>query len=198
MKNYVLNKALNIVNNKYNYSQTKLEEIRYGLEGIYLTITKSIVIFSIAFIFGILKELLIFLLFFNILRFTAFGIHAKNSIICLIYSSLIFLLLPVIAKYLVINKIVKIISFIIIIILIGKYAPADTEKRPIVSPKRRQTYKIISIIISISYMIISLSINNNFISNSLLLSLLLELIMINPLTYKIYKQPYNNYKTYLS
>lgn len=198
MKNYILDKALNIVNNKYNYSQTKLEEIRYGLEGIYLTITKSIVIFSIAFIFGILKELLIFLLFFNILRFTAFGIHAKNSIICLIYSNLIFLLLPVIAKYLVINKIVKIISFIIIIILIGKYAPADTEKRPIVSPKRRQTYKIISIIISISYMIISLSINNNFISNSLLLSLLLELIMINPLTYKIYKQPYNNYKTYLS
>ena len=83
-------------------------------------------------------------------------------------------------------------------ILIAIYAPADTEKRPIVSKARRQTYKIISIIISISYMIISLSINNNFISNSLLLSLLLELIMINPLTYKIYKQPYNNYKTYLS
>lgn len=196
MKNYVLDKSIYIINRKYNYDEIKLEEIRYGLEGIYLTITKAIIIFSIALILGILKELLIFLLFFNIIRFTAFGIHAKNSIICLIYSSIIFLTLPIISKYLFINKVIKIVLFITITILIGLYAPSDTEKRPIISSKRRKVYKISSIIISITYLIISLTTKNNFISNSLLLSLLLESIMINPLTYKIYKQPYNNYKTY--
>ena len=77
MKNYVLDNAINIINKKYNYDDIKIEKLRYGLEGIYLTITKAIVIFSIALILGIFKELLVFLLFFNILRFSAFGIHAK-------------------------------------------------------------------------------------------------------------------------
>lgn len=196
MKNYVLDNTINIINKKYNYDDIKIEELRYGLEGIYLTITKAIVIFSIALILGIFKELLVFLLFFNILRFSAFGIHAKNSIVCLIYSSLIFLMLPIISKYLIINNLIKIILFIFLIILMYVYAPADTEKRPIVSNKRRMTYKIISTTNAIVFMIFSLKTNNNFISNALLLSLFLEVIMILPITYRLYKQPYNNYLAY--
>ena len=196
MKNYVLDNAINIINKKYNYDDIKIEKLRYGLEGIYLTITKAIVIFSIALILGIFKELLVFLLFFNILRFSAFGIHAKNSIVCLIYSSLIFLMLPIISKYLIINNLIKTILFIILILLISIYAPADTEKRPIVSNKRRMTYKIISTTNAIIFMIFSLKTNNKFISNALLLSLFLEVIMILPVTYRLYKQPYNNYLAY--
>ena len=196
MKNYVLDNAINIINKKYNYDDIKIEELRYGLEGIYLTITKAIVIFSIALILGIFKELLVFLLFFNILRFSAFGIHAKNSIVCLIYSSLIFLMLPIISKYLIINNLIKIILFLFLIILMYVYAPADTEKRPIVSNKRRMTYKIISTTNAIVFMFFSLKTNNNFISNALLLSLFLEVIMILPVTYRLYKQPYNNYLAY--
>lgn len=92
--------------------------------------------------------------------------------------------------------IIKLILGIVCVLLIYKNSPADTEKRPIVNPKRRKKFKIISVIIATSYVIISFFVNN-FISNSLLFSLLVEVIFISPLTYKIFKLPYNNYINYL-
>ena len=87
MKDKILNKCMNSVREKYpNYSQDKLDEIEYGLEAIYLTFTKVIVIFSIAYILGVLKELVIVLLFYNLLRTTAFGMHAKKSWHCYLIS----------------------------------------------------------------------------------------------------------------
>ena len=74
---------MNSVKSKYpEYNQDKLDEIEYGLEAIYLTFTKLIVIFSIAYILGVLKELIILLFFYNLLRTTAFGMHAKKSWHC--------------------------------------------------------------------------------------------------------------------
>ena len=47
--------SLKAVKNKYpNYSEERLDELRYGLEGLYLLITKSIIIFGIAYYLGIL------------------------------------------------------------------------------------------------------------------------------------------------
>ena len=78
-----------------------------------------------------------------------------------------------------------------------KNSPADTKKRPIVSPKRRLTYKLISTILAIIFVILSVIIKNNFISNCLVFGLILQNVLISPLTYKIFKQPYNNYKEFL-
>ncbi len=196
MKNYILDKSITLINNKYNYDEIKLEEIRYGLEAIYLTITKAIVIFLLSYILNIFKELIIFLLLFNIIRFFSFGLHAKNSITCLIFSTITFISLPYFCIYLNINNTLKIILFILLIILIGYFSPADTEKRPIISKKRRLTYKIISTVITIIYFVTSLTIKNNFISNALLFSLIVQLFLINPISYKLFKVSYNNYLRY--
>lgn len=196
MKNYFLDKSITLINNKYNYDEIKLEEIRYGLEAIYLTITKAIVIFLLSYILNIFKELIIFLLLFNIIRFFSFGLHAKNSITCLIFSTITFISLPYFCIYLNINNTLKIILFILLIILIGYFSPADTEKRPIISKKRRLTYKIISTVITIIYFVTSLTIKNNFISNALLFSLIVQLFLINPISYKLFKVSYNNYLRY--
>ena len=56
--------------------------------------------------------------------------------------------------------------------------------------------KLISTIIAIIFAIASIVVDNNFLSNSFILSLILQNIMVAPTTYKIFGEPYDNYKSY--
>lgn len=197
MKNMIISKELNFIKKYKQYSEIELAEIEYGLVGIYLTFSKILIVSIIALILGIFKEMIIFMVLFNIIRTTAFGLHATKSWICLVSSLISFILLPLLCIYIKINLIIKLVIGIISIILICKNAPADTYKRPIVSKKRRIILKTISTVIAISFVIFSLIINNNFISNCLLFSLLLENVLISPIVYRIFKLPYNNYINYI-
>ena len=142
MKQYYLKKTIAILNKQYPHlNDTELEEYRYGLEGFYLTITKSLIIIPIAFILGIGKELLIMLIFFNFLRKYACGLHATKSWICLVSSSMIFLALPFLAKIIVIPLIAKAILGIVAVTLFFLYAPADTIKAPIIYEEKRKRQK---------------------------------------------------------
>lgn len=196
MKEVIINKAMQRVKKTGNYSQEKLNEIKYGLSTLYINITKTIVIFAIAYILGLIKELLLILLFYGLLRLTGFGLHAKKSWQCWIGSLITFLLLPYLVKILTINIYIRLIISALSIIFISIYAPADTEKRPLIRRKRRIIYKIICTITAILLTILSLYIENRIIQNSILFSLILECIMISPLSYKIFKLKYANYKNY--
>ena len=199
MKEAFINSSMNMIQKYYpNYSEVKLAELKYGLLGLYLMISKSIIIFSIAIFLGIFKELLIFTVIYNIIRASSFGMHASKSWICLVASTSIFILLTYLSLNVTIPINIKLIIGIIGIIFMYKNSPADTAKKPIVSLKRRKTYKIISTLLAIIFVILSLVINNNFLSNSFILSLVLQNIFISPTTYKIFNEPYDNYKTYIA
>lgn len=125
MKKYILNWCCELIkNNNSNLTEEKMLEIRYGLEGIYLTITKTIFIFLISYLLNIFKEMLLMLLFFNIMRTTAFGLHAKKSWMCWVSSTILFLILPYISNYIVIPFNLKIILGIVSIILIFLFSPS--------------------------------------------------------------------------
>lgn len=197
MKKLIINKCMELVTT-YNrdLSQRDIDKIKYGLEGLYLTITKLIFIIIVSIILGIWKETLLLILIFNGIRLTAFGVHAKRSIDCLVSSTLFFILFPIICIKLTIPLIVKIILFIPLTVLIGILAPADTEKRPLINKKKRKIYKILSIIISIIYMTIAIVIKNNIFSNCFIFAIVIQIIIMLPITYKIFGVSYNNYKTY--
>lgn len=197
MKNFIINNCLNYIKKNTNYDEIKFKEIEYGLVSIYLTISKLIIIFTLAIILGIFKEMLIFSLLFNILRAPAFGLHASKSWICLLSSTIIFIGIPLLCIYLNINIFIKSIICSIGIILMFKNAPADTKKRPIVSKKRRTKFKVIATFLTIVFSFIAILINDNFISNCLTFSIILENFLIAPTIYKLFKLPYNNYITYL-
>ena len=197
MKEVFINNSMSLIHKYYpNYSEEKLAELKYGLLGLYLMITKSIIIFGIAIYLNIFKELLIFTVIYNILRAPSFGIHASKSWICLVSSASIFIFSTYLSAKILISINIKIIFGIIGILLMYKNSPADTAKKPIVSPKRRRIYKNISTLIAIIFVITSIVIDNNFLSNSFILSLLLQNIMIAPTTYKIFGETYDNYKSY--
>lgn len=197
MKEVFINNSMNLIHKYYpNYSEEKLAELKYGLLGLYLMITKSIIIFGIALYLGIFKELLIFTVIYNILRAPSFGMHASKSWICLVSSASIFILSTYLSAKISIPINIKIIFGIIGILLMYKNSPADTAKKPIVSPKRRRIYKTVSTLIAIIFVIASIVIDNNFLSNSFILSLMLQNIMVAPTTYKIFGETYDNYKSY--
>ena len=196
MREKIVNKILNYIKENKKITQLQEDKIKYGLESIYILVTKLIVIFSLALILGIFKEMIIFLLLFNVIRTFAFGLHATKSYICLLLSIILFLGLPYLCNMLNIPNLIKIIIGIICIVLLFKNSPADTSKRPIINKQRRTKLKIISTIIAVTYTVISIY-TNNFISNCLIFSLLLEVTFTSPLTYKLFKLPYNNYLKYL-
>lgn len=197
MKKLIINKCMELVTT-YNkdLSQRDIDKIKYGLEGLYLTITKLIFIIIVSIILGIWKETLLLILIFNGIRLTSFGVHAKRSIDCLISSTLFFILFPIICIKLTIPLIVKIILFIPLTVLIGIFAPADTEKRPLINKKKRKIYKMLSIMISIIYMTIAIVIKDNTLSNCFIFAIVIQIIIMLPITYKLFGVSYNNYKTY--
>ena len=197
MKELFLNSTINYINKYNNYSDIKIKEIKYGLEAIYLTFSKLLIISLIAILLGIFKEMIIFVALYNIIRTPSLGLHATKSWICLMSSTILFIGIPIICMKLEIPVYVKSIVGIFCIMLMFKNSPADTHKRPIVRKKRREKLKFISVVFTIIYAIISIVIKENFISNCLLFSIIMQNFMISPTIYKIFKLPYNNYITFL-
>lgn len=178
------------------YTEDQMSVVKYGLESLYILITKMIVLTLIASVMGILKEFLIFLILFGVIRSTAFGLHANKSWECYI-SSFILLVLPAwICLQFEMNFWIQLILGTFAVGYIYKYAPSDTKNRPIVSKKRRRIYKIISTLTALIYVIASFY-TSEFYANSLISVLLIECIMISPRIYSFFHLPYANYRQYL-
>ena len=196
IKDYLINNSMNLINGLGKYDEEKQEEIKYGLEGIYIAVSKVVVILIISAIIGLFKEAIMFLLLFNVLRAFAFGLHASKSLYCWISSSISFLLIPYLSKnfefplfFYIVASGFALISFIL-------FAPADTVKRPLINKKKRNIYKVFSIVFACLFIVLIFTINNLLIKNLLTFALILETVLILPITYKIFKLPYNNYKSY--
>ena len=191
MKELFLKKSLQLITDNKKWDEEQLEKIKYGLEGIYLTIVKLVILAIIAIILNIEKIFILNLLFFNILRFFAFGVHAKNSTQCLITSTIMFIVLPIIIININIPLSIKILISNICIILFLIYAPADTHKRPQKNKKKRLYRKIFATISAIVFFIFIIVLDN--LSQIILCSLITETIMILPITYRILGVPYKNH-----
>lgn len=196
MKKFVINKILNYIYENKEYSEEEKDVIKYGISNLYLQLTKLFVITFLAIILKIFIPYLTFIIIYNILRLPSFGVHAKKSYQCWISSTVIFISLPFLTTITHLNIYIKIFLLSISIIYITIHSPADTEKRPIISPKRRLMYKYLSCFLSILYSFLCLFINDQIVSNSLLFSLLLQCVIISPIAYKIFGMTYDNYKKY--
>ena len=197
MKDIFITYSINKIKSQCSYNDEKIEEIKYGLEGIYILVTKSIVIFGIAIILHLFKELLILLLFFNMLRLVGFGLHAKSSLNCLFSSTIIFIGLTLISKYVSLSLPIRLVISTLCVINLTIYAPADTEKRPLVNKKKRTIYKVLTTVIALIYTAFQVILTNNSLLNSMLIALIIESFLVNPLSYKLLGLKYDNYKDYM-
>ena len=195
MKERFLDYSMNLIQQYHEpYSEDEIARLKYGLEGLYLTITKLVVMAIIAILLHIELEVFLLLLFFNIIRFTGFGVHAERSIDCLISSTLLFVLFPYLIVHISIPIYFKLIITIACLIIYGIYAPADTKKRPLRNQKKRMMRKIATVLIGILYTFLVFLVPNQMITSCLLTAMIIQAIVILPVTYYILGQPYQNWK----
>ena len=194
MKTLFLNSTMGFICKYHSYSELDQQKLLYGLEGIYLTITKMIVLVVLSLILNMFKEFVLVVVIFNLIRYTGFGFHAEKSYQCLLFSTFNFIVIPYIFLHIHFpNIIIYGISGICILHYL-LFAPADTKKRPLTNKRKRIIRKIITVIIGIIYTILIILLDSKYWAGILLSALIIQAIIINPLTYRLFKQPYNNYK----
>lgn len=196
MKEKFINSSINFISKYQECDDLKLKRLKYGLEGIYSLIVKISVVILISIITKTLTETLLFILFYAGIRTFSFGWHAKSNIACwittlLIYNVILYFIInidyPIYIGYIILG--ISLISMLL-------WAPADTPKRPLIRKKQRLKSKILSITVLVLYAVIYVTINSNPLKNIILYSLLIQTILINPVTYKITNTRFNNYKYY--
>ncbi|MDD2505187.1 MAG: accessory gene regulator B family protein [Bacilli bacterium] len=194
MKKIIITYFMNLICKQNKYNEIKLQEIKYGLEAIYLNVSKFIVFFTINAFFGIFKESLLFLLFYVPLRSFSFGFHAKKSITCWILSAIAFIGFPYLATLISFSMITKILVIIYSIFIFYIYSPADTPNRPIIDKKYRLKIKTNTMIFVIIYsFLLFLAID---FASLIALALIYQSLMISPYFYKLFNLRYNNYLYY--
>ena len=176
---------MNLIKREKDLDKVKLAEIEYALDGMYRTLSKTIIILFVAYLIGHLKDTIIFMLFYIPIRSFSFGFHANSSIVCLIFSLISFLFLPWIFSGLLIPFAIKITLYIICLIVFIIFSPSSTKKRKIKNKEKRIRLKIISSLITVIYFIISLFVNSRT-GNIILCTLLFQSLMISPIIYYLF------------
>ena len=177
----------------------RAEVINYGLQNIVGEIPKIFLLFIIAFVLGILKEVLFMFIVLIPYRGASGGFHLKTHLGCILgttafYCGIVFLsqhvILEGITKYILIG-----ITWIVGMVMIKLYAPADTENVPILSKKDRKKKQIVAYIAYSIGLIAAFMIQDNVISNILLFGNLLQTLTITKLAYRLTKNKYG-YEVY--
>lgn len=179
----------------------KAEVINYGIELIVGEIPKIFLLFSLGILLGLWWQTLLAFILLLPYKACSGGFHLKTHIGCFIctnviycgnaYISTIWNFPNEFSKYIVILGI-----YILGIIMVSIYAPADTENLPILTKKERKIKKILSYIFLSLNMIIALFVPNTTISNLIIIGTFIQTICITKIAYKITNNKYG-YEEYM-
>ena len=179
----------------------KAEVINYGIQLIVGEIPKIFLMFGLGIILGLWWQTL--LAFFLLLpyKIVSGGFHLKTHIGCFLCTNIVYCGNAYISTiWNFPNEITKYITilgiFILGIIMVSIYAPADTENLPILTKKERKTKKILSYIFLIINLLVATFIPNNTISNLIIIGTFIQTLSITRLAYIITKNKYG-YEEYL-
>lgn len=177
----------------------KAEVINYGLQNIIGEIPKAFLMLGVAWILGIFEWALFTFLVFLPYRGASGGVHCKTHLGCILGTIGFYCGVPLLSKYFILADIVKYIvigvMWILGMIMIKRYAPADTESVPILEKKVRRKKQIVSYITFSIGLVVALFISNNRIVNILILGTFIQTISITKLAYRITNNKYG-YEVY--
>lgn len=191
----MIDKFCDLITEKIKSKVTDIDEereliINFGVRLIFGELPKILILFIIGFLLNMgLQTLLLFFLIAPYRSFTG-GIHLKTHLGCMITTSILYLLPIILSKYILISD--KIILYILAglitifsIIIIAKYAPADTENMPILSKKEIKSKKIkayISLVVLLSIIIFN---PYKQFSYMIIYAMFLQNLTVLPISYKL-------------
>ena len=175
------------------------EVINYGLQNIVGEIPKIFIMLGIAAILGIFPLALFTFVVLFPYKGASGGVHLKTHIGCIIFTTLFYCAIPFVSQYFVLEGIIKYIVigcvWIFGMIMIKKYAPADTENVPILAKSVRKKKQMLSYIFFTIGLVLAILIKDNMFSNMLLFGNLIQTLTITKLAYKLTKNKYG-YEVY--
>lgn len=191
----MIDKFCDLITEKIKSKVTDIDEerkliINFGVRLIFGELPKILILFIIGFLLSMGWQTL--LLFFLIAPYRSFtgGIHLKTHLGCMITTSILYLLPIILSKYILISD--KIILYILAglitifsIIIIAKYAPADTENMPILSKKEIKSKKnkaYISLVVLLSIIIFN---PYKQFSYMIIYAMFLQNLTVLPISYKL-------------
>lgn len=175
----------------------RAEIIQYGLEVIIGEVPKIFVVIGFSILLGVWQLTLFSIVIIGIYRGVSGGFHLKTHIGCMISTLMMYLGNVFLSKYSIIEPmyIKYIITFgiwIFSLLMIKFYAPADTENVPIISKKERKRKKILSYIIMTVFLLSSVFIKDQVISNLFIYGVLIQTLTITRMAYKITHNKYGH------
>ncbi len=196
MKEVFVDRSITYLIKNNACSKEQVNTFRYVLESLYSLVSKTGVVLIISIFLNTFKITFISLLLFSVLRGFTFGIHASKNTYCWITTIGVYSIFPFLIQRIPFSEVFIIICYLMGFLSILFFSPSDTPKRPLINKRKRKVNKIISLGIGMIYMLLSFFINTDYFYKIVCFVLLLTTICINPLTYKFFKIPYNNYKNY--
>lgn len=185
---------MNFICKYQSISDYDKKKVKYGLEGLYLTITKMVLLTILALLLNMFKEFILVVVFFNVIRYTGFGFHAEKSYQCLLFSTFNLIAIPFLLLHIQLSNFFVYTICAICIFHYLLFAPADTKKRPLSNKRKRIIRKIITVMIGFIYTLMIILLNNTYWTSIILSAMIIQAIIISPLIYRLFNQPYNNYK----
>jgi len=190
----IAKKLIEFIRKNTDKEEEELEKIQYGIEVILINTFKLAILFITAKILGIFNYTFFAFISFAALRTFASGVHAGSNIKCIITNYVVFFSIVYLSIYSPLNKVLLAVVFLISLILVMLYAPADTEDRPIVSKRLRKSLKIKSIACVIILASACFVINGEVYRSLIAFSVLEESILITPMIYYVFGKSYRNYE----
>ena len=174
----------------------KAEIIYYGLQLLIGEMPKMFLLFGVSFLLGIGWYMVFAYIAIIPYRTVSGGFHLHTHLGCIIGTIIFYYGNIIISKFLFLDNIQKYIlvglSLIFGILMISMYAPADTEDVPIISKKERKTKKILSYVMLIITLAIALVIQEQVLSNILIIGSILQSISISRVAYKLTRNKYGH------
>lgn len=196
MKKKFIESSLRLIKNNKSIDELGEKKLRYGLEGFYNVFVKTIVMLILAILLNIVVEYILLILVYSTLRLYGFGIHMKTSAQCWVTTIPLYIVGCLLIKYVNFPNYISIIIWLFGFLSFLFFAPADTPARPLIHKEKRIKAKILSLLILFGYFIIYQYIDLSMIQNVILYGVIMESISINPIIYKLFHTPFNNYKSF--
>lgn len=175
------------------------EVILYGLQLMFGEVPKLFIMAGIACGLGIFKLTMICFALMLPYRMYSGGFHLKTHLGCIIGTLIMYTGNAFLSQVFEISFLSKVILgvflWVFAIVMIYKYAPADTEDVPVISKKERRKRKICSYVIVTVMLIVACVIKNSVISNMLLIGVFAQSVSITRFAYWVTRNRYG-YEVY--
>jgi len=174
----------------------ELKKMTLGMEIILHNIPKLILMLAVSAFLGLLVYSLITWAAFVCIRRYASGLHASNGIVCTFTTLLMFVAVPYAMRFVYIGVVGLLFVSALVGIGLYRYAPADTEARPIIGKKKRARLKRNALVANVVVLALTLVFLGGEFYGHVAAGIFFAVLVLLPVMYSVLGRSMNNYEKF--